>query len=147
MPPEYPTRPRELRARAEGTSYRVQLTAGPHTLVTDEPVPEGGSDAGPTPVETFLGGLLGCLMTAFQFHARRLKVPIERIEGWIAADEPGQITAVSVELEVWSAAPEEDVQALLPRAKRGCYVSNVLRPDLAYSVELVVDPPEAAATK
>jgi len=134
---------RELRATAHHGKYRLEVrdSAG-HQWVLDEPVDKGGDDAGTTPVEAFLGGLLGCLITAFQFHARRKKVALERIEGWVAANEEGYIKEIAVELQVWSPAPEEQVRELLPRAERGCFVKAVLRPDLPYSVELAVYPAE-----
>jgi len=134
---------RELRATARDGKFRLSVrdSVG-HEWVLDEPVEKGGEDAGTTPVEAFLGALLGCLITAFQFHARRRNVPIERVEGWVAANEEGYVNQVAIELQVWSPAPEEQVRDLLPRAERGCYVKAVLRPDLPYSVELAVYPAE-----
>ena len=41
-------------------------------------------------------------------------------------------------LEVWSPAPEEQVRALLEPAKRGCYVSGVLKAEINFAVELRV---------
>jgi hypothetical protein len=81
---------------------------------------------------------LGCLTISFKFNARRRKVPIDRIDGWVAANAKGQLTAISLELEVWSPAPEDEVRGLLEFAERGCYVSGVLRPGIDYSIDLVV---------
>ena len=77
---------RELKTVAAGNAYRVEVDSAGHRWTLDEPAADGGTDAGPTPVEAFLGGLLSCLTISFQFTARRAKVPIERIEGWIAAN-------------------------------------------------------------
>ena len=133
-------RPRELRNSVSGNSYRIDVRSAGHAWVMDEPAAEGGQDSGPTPVEAFLGGLLSCLTISFQFQARRQKVSIERIEGWISANETRYIEQIAVELEVWSSAPEADVRALLPRAEKGCFVSNVLKPEIAYTIELAVYP-------
>lgn len=136
-------RPRELGATALDGEFRLDVRdSGGHSWVLDEPPEKGGVDAGTTPVESFLGALVGCLITAFQFHARRKNVPIQRIEGWVAANESGYINQIAVDLQVWSSAPEEQVRDLLPRAERGCFVKAVLRPDLPYSVELAVYPAE-----
>ena len=34
---------------------RFDITAGKHTVITDQPVEDGGSDAGMSPVELFVG--------------------------------------------------------------------------------------------
>lgn len=138
-------RPRELRTVAIGNAYRIDVEGGGHTWVLDEPVERGGSGAGPTPVESFLGALVSCLTVSFQFQARRAGIPIQRIEGWVAGTEERYLKEIAVELEVWSDARAADVEALLPKAERGCFVSDVLKPEIAYSVELAVYPATAAA--
>jgi pyruvate dehydrogenase E2 component (dihydrolipoamide acetyltransferase) len=128
--------------------FRLEVRdAGGHRWILDEPIDKGGVDAGPTPVESFLGAMLGCLVTAFQFHARRKNIPLERVEGWVAANESGYVTQIAVELQVWSPAPEEQVRDLLPRAERGCFVKAMLRPDLPVTIDLAVYPSEELAPK
>lgn len=133
---------REARSVAAGNSYLVELESGGHHWTLDEPPAEGGTDAGPTPVQAMLGALLGCLTVSFQFQARRRKVPIDRVEGWVAANDKKWVEQVAVELQVWTSAAEDDVRALLAPAERGCFVSNMLRPDLQFTVDLVVHPCE-----
>jgi uncharacterized OsmC-like protein len=142
---ESPLGRRELRATLAGGGFRVAVRTAKHEWVLDEPADEGGTDAGPTPVEAMLGALLSCLTLSFQFFAKRKGIPIERIEGWVAANEERFVDAIAVELQVWSPAPEAEVRALLPRAEQGCFVSRLLRPDLAYSIELAVYPSEDSA--
>ena len=81
---------------------------------------------------------------AFKAAARRRKVEIERIEGHVKATPKGHVKEISLTLEVWSSASEQDVQILLERAKRGCYVSGVLKPDIDFVVELVRSSTEAS---
>lgn len=40
---------------------RFDVTSGNHTLVTDQPVKDGGGDAGMSPVELFVGSLASCV--------------------------------------------------------------------------------------
>lgn len=130
---------RELASSSPGDSYQVSVDLGQgRRLLLDEPAVEGGTDQGPTPVDAFLAGLLGCLTISFKAAARRRKVPIERIDGRVKSNEGGHIKQIHLVLEVWSPAPEEQVRALLERAERGCYVSALLKPDLDYQLELVV---------
>jgi len=130
---------RELRSSSRGDSYTVNVDAGRgRTFLLDEPADEGGTDQGPSPVDAFLAGLLGCLTISFKAAARRRKVPLDRIEGHVKANETGHIKQVRLELEVWSPASEEDVRVILARAERGCYVSGLMKPELDYELELIV---------
>ncbi len=57
-----------------GTSsppYRVELLAGPHELVADEPLPGGGADAGPSPFGLLLSGLAACTAMTLRMFADR----------------------------------------------------------------------------
>jgi hypothetical protein len=54
------------------------------------------------------------------------------------------VKEIALTLAVWSAASEQDLQILLERAKRGCYVSGLLKPDIRLAVELVRHVPDAA---
>ena len=75
---------------------------------------------------------------SFKAAARRRKVTIERIEGRIHATPQGHVKDIAITLEVWSSDPEENIRALLEPAKRGCFVSGVLKPDLDFKVDLSV---------
>lgn len=134
--------PREIRAVSLGNAYRVDLESERHRWTLDEDEARGGTDAGPSPVESLLGALVSCLTVSFQFAARRKGVPIDRIEGWVAANEKLYLEQIAVELQVWSPADEAVVRALLPRAERGCFVKAALRADLPVTVDLFVYPSE-----
>jgi uncharacterized OsmC-like protein len=58
-----------------------------------------------------------------------------------AQTNPGRIKTITMKLEVWSPDPEETVRALLDTAKRSCYVSGVLKPEIDFQVELTVRTP------
>jgi len=130
--------PRELRAVARGNEYRIEVEADHYGWILDEAGERGGTDSGPTPVQAFLGALLSCFSISFQFAARRKGVAIDRIEGWIVANDEKFIETVALELQVWSAAPEADVRDLLASAERGCFVRNVLRADIELTIDLIV---------
>ena len=134
---------REVRSVSDGVGYAVQVRSDGHAWSVDEPIDAGGEHTGPDPVTAFLGALLACMTIAFKAAARRRKVEIERIEGHVKATPKGQVKEISLTLEVWSPASEQDVQILLERAKRGCYVSGVLKPDIDCVVELVRHSTEA----
>jgi len=135
---------REVRSVSAGDRYTVQVRSHSHVWSLDEPASDGGEETGPDPVTAFLGALLSCMTIAFKAAARRRKIAIERIAGHAKAPPKGQVKEIALTLVVWSAASEQDLQALLERAKRGCYVSGLLKPDIRLTVELVSHAPDAA---
>jgi len=128
---------REVRSISEGDGYAVQVRGRAHQWEIDEPVTDGGTDRGPTPVDAFLGALLSCMTISFKAAARRRKVQLAKIEGHVQAN-PGRISTIEMQLQVWSLEPEDKVRAVLETAKRGCYVSGVLKPEITFTVELTV---------
>ncbi len=135
---------REVRSVSAGDRYAVQVQSHGHVWSLDEPASDGGEDTGPDPVTAFLGALLSCMTIAFKAAARRRKITIERIAGQAKAPPKGHVKAIALTLAVWSTASEQDLQILLERAKRGCYVSGLLKPDIQLAVELVRHAPDAA---
>ncbi len=132
--------PREVRGSCEADSLRVDLEHGHHRWSLDEPAAAGGSDQGPTPVEAFLGGLLACMVLTYRILGPYQKVAIHRIEGRVRATPQRHVKEIALELEVWSPAPAEEIEAMLPRVKRNCYVSAVLKPEIAFRVDVRVRP-------
>ena len=123
---------------SEGSGYAVQVRSRGHAWVLDEPASDGGTDGGSDPVSAFLGALLSCLTIAFKAAARRRKVTIERLEGRVQVTPQGHVKEIAMTLEVWSPDPEASVRGLLETAKRGCYVSGVLKPEIDFTVNLAV---------
>jgi len=130
---------RHVRSVSPGGDYRVDVSApGGRRWTLDEPEAMGGTDQGATPVDAFLGALLGCMTISLKAAGRRRKVPIERVEGEVRANPERVINEITLVLDVWSAADEEQVRGLLPVAERGCWVSRVVNPEIAYTIEMRV---------
>ena len=47
----------EVVVRGSGLGFAQEVTARTHRLVADEPVPNGGTDTGPTPYDLLLAAL------------------------------------------------------------------------------------------
>jgi pyruvate dehydrogenase E2 component (dihydrolipoamide acetyltransferase) len=129
---------REIRSASEGEGYAIRVRSQSHEWMLDEPTSDGGTNRGPDPVSAFLGALLSCMTISFKAAAKRRKVAIQQVTGHVQATPQGHLKDIAMTLEVWSAAPEEHVRALLEVAKRGCYVSGVLKPEIAFRVDLTV---------
>lgn len=67
----------------------TEISSGRHTWYIDEPAAFGGEDQAPSPVQTLLGALAGCLVAAGQQTAWELGLPLEHLECSIS----GQICA------------------------------------------------------
>ena len=52
-------------------AFRVDLRAGVHQLVADEPATGGGGDIGPTPFGLLLSGLAACTAMTLRMYAAR----------------------------------------------------------------------------
>jgi putative redox protein len=54
---------------SEAPAFRVELTAGQHHLLADEPVTAGGSDVGPTPLGLLASSLAACTAMTLRMYA------------------------------------------------------------------------------
>jgi putative redox protein len=65
----------------ESTSrpFEQSVSIGSHVLIADEPVSDGGGDAGPNPYELLLASLGACTCMTLMLYARRKKWPLERV--------------------------------------------------------------------
>jgi uncharacterized OsmC-like protein len=61
-------------------SFRQEIVVGKHSLVADEPVSAGGSDAGPDPYDYLLTALGVCTSMTVGLYARRKQIPLENIK-------------------------------------------------------------------
>lgn len=60
--------------------YTCDASIRDHHLIIDEPISEGGFDAGPTPVELVTAALGSCTAITMQMYANRKGWPITRLE-------------------------------------------------------------------
>lgn len=67
-------------------SLRVEIEAGGHRLIADEPVEAGGTNEGPTPYDFLAAGLAACTSMTMQVVAKREKIPLDGVEMKITSD-------------------------------------------------------------
>ena len=61
----------------DALSARVEVRG--HVLTVGEPEEKGGADDGPTPMETFLGGLSACVAITLRMYANLKGLPVRKI--------------------------------------------------------------------
>lgn len=60
--------------------YKVDVRAGHHRFVSDEPEKIGGKDAGPAPFQLLLAALGSCTAITLRMYAKRKEWPLEGAE-------------------------------------------------------------------
>jgi putative redox protein len=123
-----------LAGKATGNNMRVVATFGDHSMTTDEPQSLGGSDSALTPLQSFLGSLLGCKHAAGNFLSKRAKLPISRIEYTVSGDvdinmKKSQFKSVDIQgiVHASAAVSTEDLAKLESGIHRLCPLYNLLK--------------------
>ena len=60
--------------------YQVEIQAGNHQFISDEPTSIGGDDAGPSPFDLLLASLASCTIITLQMYAGRKQWPLDGVE-------------------------------------------------------------------
>jgi putative redox protein len=104
---------------------RCEVDAGGFSLDVDEPVMYGGTGAGPMPTDLLLASLSSCYALAIAWAAGKRGVELPDLEVTAIGTYDGPRFS-SFELVVTTSLPAEQLQPLLGRASRVCYVSRTL---------------------
>jgi putative redox protein len=112
-----------------------------HTFRVGEPVDKGGTDDGPTPMETFLGGLASCVAITLRMYANLKGLPVREIrvradqartargeidpEEIEEGDDREEIPRVDLAIEIDGDVTDEQLDRLRHIAKR-CPVHRVV---------------------
>jgi len=67
-------------AQGKGWPTKVYITNTEWTLITDEPIEDGGSNTGPNPMQLFIASLAGCQNEQAQVVADELSLNITQID-------------------------------------------------------------------
>jgi len=130
--------PRSVVVVGPATGFRTEVDVAGHHLVVDEPIPVGGTDAGPSPYEMLLAALGSCTAMTLRIYADRRKWPLERVRVTLqhrkvhAEDcaecerKPTKMDVVDRIIALEGALTEEQRTKLLEIAER-CPVHQTLR--------------------
>jgi putative redox protein len=121
--------------------YASSVEARGHRLMIDEPETAGGDDRGMMPTEALCSALAGCFCIAVAHVARRDGVELSRITVDARAERAGgELRYARIVLTTAADVPATELETLVQRARRVCWVSNTLAtpPALEYrSMEVV----------
>ena len=98
--------------------------------------PHGGDASAPSPLALFSASLVTCLLVQVKQFAKRLKIEVRDVHAkarlhWVAETEGrgpyvSRPVGFSIDLEVDSDAPTDDIVSLIAAAKKGCFVEQTL---------------------
>ena len=110
-----------------------------HTWTIDVPSDEGGTDAGPTPVELLTAALGACMAMHIAKYCQTAKLPHEGLSIDLAfqlAKDPLRIGALTVDINLPSSIPDGRKEAI-KRAALSCTIRNTLKESTAVDLEVV----------
>jgi putative redox protein len=121
-----------------GTRY--DITSGKHRIVTDQPVEDGGQDAGMGPVELFVGSVASCVgYFVGQFCARH-DIPREGLTvdaEWEMAEGPHRVGQINLAIRLPHRMTTELKERLL-KVAHGCTVHQSIA--VASNVAIKLNP-------
>lgn len=118
---------------------RFDITSRTHTLVTDQPVEDGGADAGMSPVELFVGSLGSCVAYFVARYCTRHQIPCEGFTvnvDWSYAEQPHRVGSVGIKLNLPSVLTPDQRDKLL-KVAHGCTVHQSIAVSPKVDIELV----------
>jgi putative redox protein len=124
-----------VHAQIGETPYRVEIVAGGHALVGDEPAEHGGADAGPAPFDLVLAGLASCTLITLRMYAERKGWAGVTVTGRFRYHKDGETQRIDRRLEVAGAPDEAALQRLREIAER-TPVTLALKAGFAISTQL-----------
>lgn len=99
---------RNVYVKSGALKFAQNVMIGPHAMPADEPIENGGNDAGPDPHELLISALGACASTTVQMYAERKQWPLEGVQVHLSyAKVPGKdrtevagTTAEEIEMEI-----------------------------------------------
>lgn len=134
------TKRRSVSAALDGEGCKVRLNDRVRTWTLDVVEKNGEAVDGPDPVTSFLGSLCGCLLMSLRITARARKIPIDHAAMHAEANGAGFVDGIELRLNVRSNASKEEVEVVVARAEKACYVRALLKDSIRFSLSLTVSP-------
>lgn len=134
----------DLIIRYEGGDRLVAKIRG-HEVVLDQPVADGGQDAGPTPTEMFVAALAGCVGFYAQRYLHRHELATAGLAVGCAfemAERPARVGEIRLRVVLPAGFPDER-QAGLQAVVEHCTVHNSITRAPVISVSLEEAEPRA----
>ncbi len=126
-----------IEAKADN-KYKVAVKAGEHTLYVDQPLANGGTDAGANPMEYLFASLAGCIATTARIIANQKKLNLNgmdiKVEGSLdmniilgkSRDSRPGVTGINVSVALDSAMSEMERKSFFEELRLRCPISDTI---------------------
>jgi len=107
---------------------RYDITSGKHRIVTDQPVADGGQDAGMSPVELYVGSIASCVGYFVGRFCARHDIPREGLTvdaEWVMAEGPHRVGQISLAIHLPHRLTP-DLKDKLLKVAHGCTVHQTI---------------------
>jgi uncharacterized OsmC-like protein len=138
--------------KVDGTwkgGYRIDVKAGDHILIIDQPEAFGGKNEGPNPLEYFLFSLAGCLGAVAAIIARQERIELKAFNVSVEGDidkaflmgktEEGRagFTEIRVDVDIDADMTDAEKQAFFHKVDSRCPISDnmVKNTNVVFSVK------------
>jgi putative redox protein len=107
--------------------YHARVDARGHEISVDEPLHDGGDDAGAMPTELLCAALASCFCLALAFAARKRGGELPGLRVVVRSTRAGrELRYERFDIEAQADVPDAELAALIEPARRLCWVSNTL---------------------
>jgi len=123
---------------AHHSGTRFDIIAGAHTVITDQPVEDGGADAGMGPVELFVGSLASCVGYFVGRYCARHGIPRDGLKvdaEWAMAEGPHRVGQISLSICLPQPLTPEHRDRLL-KVAHGCTVHQSITATVDVTIEM-----------
>lgn len=110
---------------------------GRHTIITDEPIGLGGSDAGPAPHELLPAMVASCISTMLVLYAQRRGWSLEPIQVDVTYDSETTPRHTAIVLHLPSGLSEDQIHRL-QRVADTCPVKRALEAGFAFERRVMI---------
>lgn len=107
---------------------RFDIISGAHQVVTDQPMEDGGQDAGMSPVELFVGSLASCVVYFVGRYCNRHRIPCDGLAietEWSYAEQPHRVGSIGMRITLPASLTPDQRERLL-KVAHGCTVHQSL---------------------
>jgi len=113
----------------DGAEYLTRSVAGNHTVLGDEPLDHGGTDAGPTAHQMLLSSLGMCMAITLRMYANRKKWDLKKVEIHLNMEknpeDQGESTIIYKKVELFGELDEDQRKRLMNISEK-CPVHKTL---------------------
>lgn len=107
--------------------YEARVDARGHQIAVDEPLHDGGGDAGAMPTELLGAALASCFCLALAFAAGKRGRQLPGLRVVVRGQRAGrELRYGRFDVEAQADVPDEELAALIEPARRLCWVSNTV---------------------